>query len=139
MAIDVELLATELKRDEGLRLTVYKCSAGKQTIAYGHNLENTPISMHAAEVILVDDIAATIRRCESFPWFGGLSDVRKRVIINMCFNIGFTGVSRFKNMIAAIIDEDWRTASIEMMDSNWYTQVGARAERLCKMMDRNQA
>ena len=132
-------LVAELKRDEGLRLTVYKCSADKQTVGYGHNLENTPISTHAAEVILTDDIERTISRCNSFPWFDGLSPVRKRVIINMCFNIGFTGVSKFKNMIKAIIDEDWRTASIEMMDSNWYTQVGARAERLCKMMDRNQA
>ena len=132
-------LVAELKRDEGLRLTVYKCTAGKQTVGYGHNLENTPISTHAAEVILADDIERTIIRCNSFPWFGGLSPVRKRVIINMVFNIGFHGVSKFKNMIKAIIAEDWRTASVEMMDSRWYEQVGERAVRLCKMMDRDQA
>ena len=37
---------------------------------------------------------------------------------------------RIKKFIAAVNDGNWSTAAVEMMDSRWATQVGARAERL---------
>jgi lysozyme len=137
--IDVQQLARELKRDEldgqdGSGV-LYKCPAGKYTIGFGHNIEDNPISARAAEVILQDDIAKAIADCErNFPWFYNLSPVRKRVIINMVFNMGVTGVSKFKKMIAAIENEEYMFAALEMFGSRWYEQVGPRADRLIKMM-----
>lgn len=134
MSIDLKLLSDELKRDEGFRDTVYTCSAGKLTVGFGHNIQDNPIPEYIAEQLLGYDIAAAIRDCEQFDWFYGLSDVRKRVIVNMVFNIGASGVSRFRKMIAAIENEYYETAGAEMKDSKWYRQVGARAERLVSMM-----
>lgn len=134
MAIDIGLLADELKRDEGFRECVYKCSAGKLTIGYGHNIEDNPMPELIAEKLLHHDIAGALAACERFDWFFELDGVRQRVIVNMVFNLGYNGVSKFKKMIAAIEDREYVLAAFEMRNSRWYRQVGARAERLCKLM-----
>ena len=48
----------------------------------------------------------------------------------MCFNLGAPRLSKFKKFIAAIDQEQWMEASLEMMDSQWAKQVGPRATRL---------
>ena len=137
--LDMPQLAEELKRDEGFEEFVYDCSAGYKTIGYGHNLETTPFPEYIAEKLLHHNIAMKLAECERFPWFYELSDVRKRVIINMVYNIGGAGVLKFRNMIAAINAKDWELAADEMMDSNWYNQVGDRAVRLVNMMRYNES
>jgi len=134
MGIDIDLLADELRRDEGFRDTIYQCSAGKFTLGYGHNVEDNPIPKIVAEHLLNYDIGGAIRDCERFDWFYELSDVRKRVIINMVFQMGVTGVSKFKNMIRAIEGQDYNRAANEMRDSKWFRQTPNRAERLAQAM-----
>ena len=48
----------------------------------------------------------------------------------MMFNMGRTRLSQFKKFIAGVNAGDWDKAAVEMMDSRWAKQVGARAERL---------
>ena len=48
----------------------------------------------------------------------------------MCFNLGAPRLSKFHKFIAAINNSEWIEAAVEMMDSRWANQVGARAERL---------
>jgi lysozyme len=132
--IDMQKMVDELKRDEGFRGCVYKCTAGKMTVGYGHNLESNAIPEGIAEKLLNSDIGDCLAACERFDWFYGLSDARQRVIVNMVFNIGANGVERFQKMIAAIEEESYEEAAYQMVNSRWYNQVGARAERLCEMM-----
>ena len=54
----------------------------------------------------------------------------QQILVNMCFNMGAPNLSKFKKFIKAIHDEDWATASVEMLDSRWASQVGDRANRL---------
>jgi lysozyme len=132
--IDLVKVGEDLKKDEGFRGCSYKCSAGKITIGYGHNIEDNPIPEHIADKLLQWDIGQAIRECESLSWFFLLSDIRKEVIINMMFNIGKGRLSGFKKMIAAIEQGDYEKAAAEMVDSKWYNQVGYRAVRLVGMM-----
>jgi lysozyme len=67
-------------------------------------------------------------------WWRGLNDTRQRVLANMCFNLGYPRLSKFKKFLAAAKDQDWETAADEMMDSKWATQVGDRAVRLREKM-----
>ena len=53
----------------------------------------------------------------------------------MRFNLGPSRFRRFKKMIAAVKEKDFSRATEEMKDSNWYRQVGKRAETLFKMME----
>jgi len=136
MSIDIEKLMNDLKVDEGFRDKVYKCSAGKLTIGYGWNLEDNELPERIAEMMLSYAIGDKLQSLERLSWWCGLNDARKRAIVNMAFNIGVAGVLKFKKMIAAIEREDFSQAALEMDDSKWSKQVGARADRLILMMNR---
>ena len=51
-----EALIEELKRDEGVVLTLYKCSAGKNTIGVGRNIDDRGITEDESDYLLSNDI-----------------------------------------------------------------------------------
>jgi lysozyme len=132
--IDWLKLSDELKVDEGFRSRVYECTAGKQTIGYGHNLEDCDLPVPVAEALLKHDYMEVYTQLTDWQWFCELDDYRKRIIINMGFNMGVNGVLKFKMMINAIMDKDYNEAANQMENSNWYNQVGYRAVRLVAAM-----
>ena len=132
---DRQTLIKELKRDEGVRTHPYKCSAGKLTIGVGRNIEDNGLSESEIEYLLENDIRSCVSDLKgNFSFYNNLDGTRKRVLINMCFNLGITRLLKFKKFIRALEDGDYETASVEMMDSLWAKQVGPRAERLRDLM-----
>tara|TARA_R100001460_G_scaffold8549_1_gene21101 strand:+ start:2483 stop:2893 length:411 start_codon:yes stop_codon:yes gene_type:complete len=126
-----EILIEELKRDEGVVLTLYQCSAGKNTIGVGRNIDDRGITEDESDYLLSNDIDLCVRELEgAFSWFGTLSDSRQRVLVNMCFNLGLSRLMGFKKFLAAMEAREWETAGVEMLDSKWAEQVGARSTRL---------
>jgi lysozyme len=115
---------------------------GFLTIGYGHLLKLTPgeeppqsITQEEAEMYLTADLSeAEYLLFKTFPWMGELDDRRFCVMQNMCFNLGIAGLSKFKKMLAALEDEDYKAAAEEMLDSLWAKQVGDRAKRLAEQM-----
>ena len=129
--MDRERLIEELKRDEGVELKAYQDTEGIWTIGIGRNLQDVGVSMDVAEYMLANDIDVAVGELQrTFDWFEGLSDARQRVCINMCFNLGLTRLLGFKKFLAAMAVGDWETAGVEMLDSKWSRQVGARSTRL---------
>ena len=126
----------QLIRHEGLRLKLYCCTAGKLTIGVGRNLDDCGISKSEAMVLLDNDIL----RCEAeliehLPAvYTGLNDNRKAVLVNMCFNLGISGLIRFKNTLAFISAGDFERAANNMLASKWAKQVGIRAIELSELM-----
>ncbi len=128
-------VATSLiKQHEGLRLKPYQCTAGKLTIGYGRNLDDVGISEAEAEYLLEQDMKASIVQASNFPFFIGLNDYRKAVIVDMIFNLGLTRFNQFKRMLNALQRHDYQQAATEMLDSRWAVQVGKRADRLAEIM-----
>ena len=130
------LVKTQLIKHEGVVLQPYYCPSGKLTIGIGRNLETKGISRTEALFLLDNDI----NECEAILQeklkhvYDHLSFRRKAVLINMCFNLGFYGLLAFKNMMEALIDQDYEKASAEMLDSKWADQVGNRALELAEIM-----
>ena len=54
----------------------------------------------------------------------------KDVVMEMCYQLGVTGVSKFKKTIAYLQNKQWEEASIEMLDSLWARQTPNRAKEL---------
>ena len=129
-----EKLIEELTRDEGYRCKVYLDSVGIETIGIGRNLVDVGVSKDEAKYLLSNDIKGAVADAEGFSWYAKLSPARKRVIVNMLFNIGLTRFKKFKKTIQYIDCGDYGSASVEMLDSRWADQVGIRAKRLSKMM-----
>ena len=54
----------------------------------------------------------------------------QHVLVNMCFQMGPTGLSKFKHMNQAIEDQAWGQVALEMHDSRWSRQTPERSKRL---------
>jgi len=132
---DREKCKLELMRDEGLRLKVYRDSAGIETIGVGRNLRDKGISHDEAMFLLENDIDECIADCLTFPWFADLNPVRQRVLINMRFNLGASRLRQFKNTLGYVSRGEYQLAAEGMLASKWAKQVGQRAIRLARMME----
>jgi lysozyme len=138
--MDLEKLKSELRRDEGLRLEVYRCTTGHRTIGYGH-LVDQQLSVSActeeeAEQWLADDIMGAIRIVEIFLWptsIHELTEKRQRALANMAFNLGMR-LCKFKKLRDALRAKDWNLAAREILDSLYAKQVGKRALRIAAMI-----
>lgn len=131
----LESTIKQIAKDEAWRLKPYRDTVGKLTIGYGRNLDDKGISKEEAYRMLVSDVWQAAEEARKIIInFDSLSDNRKSVLINMCFNLGARGLRTFVKMIRWIEMRDFAQASIEMRDSKWYTQVGNRAERLRQEM-----
>lgn len=123
---------------EGFREKPYRCTAGKLTVGFGRNLDDVGITREEGEILLANDIevseAILQDRIECWPQ---LSEVRRAVLIDMCFNLGWPRLAKFRKFLAALEAGHYALASAEMLDSRWAKQVGRRAHRLASMMVRN--
>lgn len=132
---DMSQIHLLLIKHEGLRLFPYKDTKGKLTIGVGRNLDSMGITESEAVCLLDNDIRrVTMEVTRFFPWFAGLNEARRAVIINMAFNLGLTRLRKFKRMIAAIEKPDYVLAAAEMVASAWAFDVGRRAQELAIIM-----
>jgi len=124
-------IVDEIKRDEGLRLKPYVCTAGKLTIGYGRNLEGRGITEQEAEYLLANDLLLIKSQLKKeVEFFESLDEERQAALINMGFNLGITGLLKFKKMLKALEIGNYERAALEASDSRWYRQVGQRAVRI---------
>jgi lysozyme len=140
----------DLKLDEGFKDRVYKCSLGFDTIGIGYCLEKNPLNLSMfelhdmrqhgcseakAELLLMRMIEQIEEKLTAkIPFFVKLDEVRQNVLINMSYQMGTTGVMKFKNTLAAIEHGDYELAALGMLDSTWAKQTPNRAQRLASQM-----
>ncbi len=152
MRFKMKRLIEQLKIHEGFKSNYYLCTASKKTIGYGRNVENNPFTDEEraylgrinfddkpmtkveAEYLLVNDVAVVTSQVEQLLPCNDLNQPRHAVCVNMAFNLGVSGFSKFKNMIKAIENASYEKASNEMMDSKWARQVSNRANQLSIQM-----
>lgn len=132
---DVGRLRDDLKRAEGLRLKPYRDPVGELTIGWGRNLADRGISQDEAAVLLDHDIQRAMSDVlRNFRWASNMDAARQSVLVEMAFNMGITRLLGFVHTLKACEEGRYQDAAIEMMDSKWATQVGARATRLADRM-----
>lgn len=133
--IDRAKMTAQLVLHEGLRLRPYKDTVGKTTIGVGRNLDDRGITEQEAYYLLENDIGQCISQLNNnLFWFKDLDEVRARVLVDMCFNLGIGRLLKFRRTLASIEAGNYQTAAGEMLQSAWATQVGQRAKRLSRMM-----
>ena len=133
---NLNVLKSELERDEGRRSKPYKDTEDIWTIGVGWNLEARGLPTWVIDRLF--DISVQEAETDAralFKNFDELTPARQRVVINMAFNMGRDRLKGFKKMIAAVHSEDWTEAAVQMLDSKWARQVGTRADRLAAMME----
>jgi len=146
----------ELIKHEGLKLQVYQDTLGIDTIGIGRNLEDRGITKqeldeldipsidHVYEYGITEADAVYLATNDvqiveeelvrAHPCVDRLDSVRQLIVMDMAFNMGVPRLCKFKNMWAAIHEEQYDVAAKEMLDSRWARQVKGRATKLANAM-----
>lgn len=131
--MDTEKLLASLLIHEGLRLHPYLDSTGHTTIGIGRNLTDDGITKEEAHYLCGNDIRRITRTLdEEIPWWRGLNWARQNVVAEMCFNLGWVGLSQFHRFLAYLEAQAFEHAAVAMM--TWAEQVGQRAGDLAQIM-----
>jgi GH24 family phage-related lysozyme (muramidase) len=150
--MDLNKLRKQLEIDEGIKYEIYVDTLGKPTFGIGHLLTRNDIeyisyhntklgakikvSKDRVEQVFRKDIENCLLDCKIvFSDFSKFDEEIKQIIANMMFNLGINKFKKFRRFIRAIIDKNFKEAADEMMNSDWYFQVGNRAERLVARME----
>lgn len=140
--MDTDKTTALITFDEGYETHAYMDTVNRWSIGVGRNIDprgGKGLRRCEVDFMLANDIAEAdeaLRR--AYEFYECMSDVRKAVMISMYHNLGPTRLSKFKKTIKFLVKYDYESASEEMLDSKWATQVGYRAYRLSQMMLTNE-
>lgn len=143
--MDTDKLREELIADEGMRLDIYKCTEGYETVGVGHKIvpgdaeHGRPVGYTITERRMKQlfdlDVAVVKEDCHRlYEDFDDLPEEAQRIIANMMFNLGLPTMRKFRGMKRCVDERNWAGAADEMVESRWYEQVTNRANRLVKRM-----
>ena len=135
----MDKLIQMLKRHEGVETHVYLCSADRQTIGVGRNVDargGLGIYPDEVEFLLSNDILRCIKELsKEYVWFGDLDETRQEAVIDAFFCLGATKFRGFQKMILAFEEADYKEASIQLLLSKFAKQTGKRAIELAEMIE----
>jgi GH24 family phage-related lysozyme (muramidase) len=144
--MDVDLLDSMIKPEEGLSLTVYhgkKDAQGVLTVGFGHKVlpgDNLAlgdeITMQRALSLYDADRNEAIRCCEMLfgDDFDSYPPIAQAVLADCLFNMGMGRFSGFHDTIAAAKAHDWQGVADGLTDSLWHRQLPERSNKLIAMI-----
>jgi len=141
--MNMDRLLESVKKHEGYRNKVYLDTLGKRTVGVGHLCveELWEDDKEYEEKFLMDileaDLQNAIKGAKDLMAQHGCMDIDEQaeeIIIEMVFQLGKTGVSKFKNMWKALSGLQYSVAASEMLDSRWAKQTPNRAQAMSAQM-----
>ena len=124
-------LIEQIKESEGFRPTEYKCTEGFDTICYGFAIKDLVLGEDICDMILERKVAELkLRIQQKFPFYEDMPEAVQDVIVEMCYQMGVSGFSKFRKTIDHFMRKDYKSASEEMLDSRWAKQTPNRAKKL---------
>ena len=141
--MNMERLMKSVKAHEGYRNKVYLDSLGKRTVGVGHLCvedfweDNKEYEEKFLLTILEHDLKSAIKSaeelCSDCP---DLDDLARETITEMVFQLGKTGVLKFRKFWKALKEKppSYSAAATEMLDSRWAKQTPNRAKKRSAQM-----
>ena len=139
----MDRLLESVKKHEGYRNKVYLDTLGKRTVGVGHLCvedwwdDNVEYEEKFLMDILQKDLQESIRGAKELMEEHGCKDIDEKaeeLLIEMVFQLGRTGVSKFRNMWKCLSELNYVGASFEMLDSKWAKQTPNRAKAMAEQM-----
>jgi len=105
------------------------------TIGYGRCLQTNPLTEREIFYILDSDIGRVHEQLSNkLNYFYLLPENVKDVLLEMAYQLGVSGLLKFKKTLEHINNKDFEKASEEMLDSKWARQTPNRAKELANLM-----
>ena len=138
----MDKLLESVKKHEGYRNKVYLDTLNKRTVGVGHLCvedfweDGKEYEEDFLMGILEKDLQSAIDQADDMCKNLTISDDAKIIIIEMIFQLGGTGVSKFRKMWQALQQDppDYAEASVQMLDSRWAKQTPNRAQEMADHM-----
>ena len=137
-------LAGSVKLSEGFRDHIYKDTEGFATIGWGHKVvhednfeDGKTYTKEELQEVFDNDLRKALGLARQLMEENDVRDLpttAQHTITEMCFQLGKSGVSKFRNMWKALQNRDFNTASLEMLDSKWNRQTPNRCKKLSDQM-----
>lgn len=148
----------KIKFEEGRKYKIYKCTKGYLTIGDGIKMPLTDDEIEKIsksrgysitnekiynDFVLTDDecdilinsrlldVLGSLNDCE---WFTKSPENVRIALVDMCYQMGFVGLSKFKKTIYHIKSKNFGLASEECLRSDWAKQTPNRANRNSKLI-----
>ena len=141
--MNMDRLLESVKKHEGYRNKVYLDTLGKRTVGVGHLCvedfweDDKEYEESFLMEILEKDLSEAIKGANDLMAEHDCMDINEKaheILIEMVFQLGKTGVSKFKNMWKALAEKNYIGASYEMLDSRWAKQTPNRAKDMAQIM-----
>jgi lysozyme len=130
-------LKERIKKHEGYCKTVYKDTLGFETGGYGHKIipgESIPTDRSGWEELFESDFQRAVDGSERILDGFDIDARAREVIIEMVFQMGEAGVSKFKNALSHLKEKRYIECAGEMLNSRWRKQTPVRAKKLAEIM-----
>ena len=141
--MNLERLMESVKKHEGYRNKVYLDTLGKRTVGVGHLCvedfweDDKEYDEKFLMEILADDLQNAIKGARELKEEHSCTDIdeiAQEILVEMVFQLGKNGVSKFRNMWKALAEKNYIGASFEMLDSKWAKQTPNRAKSMADQM-----
>jgi len=141
--MNMDRLLESVKKHEGYRNKVYLDTLGKRTVGVGHLCvedfweDDKEYEEKFLMTILEHDLSTAIKGANELMAEHDCMDINEKaheILIEMVFQLGKTGVSKFRNMWKALAEKNYIGASYEMLDSRWAKQTPNRAKAMADLM-----
>ena len=141
--MNMERLMESVKKHEGYRNKVYLDTLGKRTVGVGHLCvedfweDDKEYEESFLMEILEKDLSEAIKGANDLMAKHDCMDINEKaheILIEMVFQLGKTGVSKFRKMWDALSEKNYIGASFEMLDSRWAKQTPNRARDMAQIM-----
>ena len=128
---DFKALIERIAENEGFRSKVYKCSEGVDNFGHGLTYITEEESLH---IVAGRVPKKHLKLLDKLDWYKDLPPMVKEVLIERTYQMGTSGMLKFKKMIANMKEKNWKGAADEMKDSLRYRQTPGRCERLATIV-----
>ena len=141
--MNMDRLKDSVKQHEGYRNKVYLDTLGKRTVGVGHLCvedfweDDKEYEESFLMEILEKDLSEAIKGANDLMAEHDCMDINEKaheILIEMVFQLGKNGVSKFRKMWDALSEKNYIGASYEMLDSRWAKQTPNRAKAMAKTM-----
>lgn len=145
--MNLYLLEKQLAEGEGSPPATYLDSKGILTGGIGHNLidepehgfdkPGIPVPPEMRTKWFLKDIQDALDDLNiNAPWWKTLDDVRQNALLDLCFNMGWLGLSTFHNSLAALMNGNYTAAAYGIKHSQYAKDVGPlRSSRIAYMIE----
>lgn len=121
-----------IEGNEGRESRLYKCTKSKQTIGVGRNLSANGVNQDEIDLMFTNDLDLSFRALWNVFSTRTVDDMpprRRMALMDLMFNIGEPRFRTFKKMIAAVKEDNWELAIVELLDSAYARQLPTRARK----------